>query len=78
MRSIGCGILAVIVGVPGLAFLAGITFGAILIPVAGLLILAPFVLVYSVLWVPWLGGRAFPERCPTETAAGDCPGSKAR
>ena len=69
MRSIGCGILAAIVGVPGLVFLAGITFGVILVPVVGVLMLAPFVAVYSILWAPWLGGSAFPRQTQTEHVA---------
>jgi hypothetical protein len=66
MRSLGFGILAVIVGVPGLVFLAGITYGAILVPVAGFLLLAPFVVAYSALWGPRLGGSALPRPDQTD------------
>jgi hypothetical protein len=69
MRYLGWGILTVIVGVPGLLFVVGMTLGAISAPVVGLLFVAPFVAAYSILWAPWLGGRAFPERSPNEAAA---------
>src|SRR4051812_13245733 len=42
--------IAVLIGVPAFAFLAVITWGAILTPLAGLLLLAPFVAVNYLLW----------------------------
>ncbi len=43
-RYIGFGICAVVFGIPALLFLAAITWGAILIPGASLLMLAPLAL----------------------------------
>src|SRR4051794_32742308 len=42
--------IAGLIGVPAIAFLAVITWGAILTPLAGLLLLAPFVAVNYLLW----------------------------
>jgi hypothetical protein len=66
MRFLGFGILAVLVGVPGLLFLAAISYGAILVPVAGFLLLAPFVIAYSALWGSRLGGSALPRQSQTD------------
>lgn len=64
MRFIGCSILAVIVGVPGLLFLIVLTFGAISAPFVGLLLLAPFILANTVLWAPWLLIRRLSDKRP--------------
>jgi hypothetical protein len=42
--------IAALIGVPAFVFLAVITWGAILAPLAGLLLLAPFVAVNYLLW----------------------------
>ncbi len=52
LRSIGFGICALVFGIPGLLFVAGITWGAILVPVAGLILLSPFILAHYFLWSP--------------------------
>ncbi len=42
--------IAALIGVPAFAFLVVITWGAILMPLSGLLLLAPFVAVNYLLW----------------------------
>jgi hypothetical protein len=42
--------IAALIGVPAFAFLVVITWGAILAPITGLLLLAPFVAVNYLLW----------------------------
>ena len=43
-------VIATLIGVPAFAFLVVITWGAILMPLSGLLLLAPFVAVNYLLW----------------------------
>jgi hypothetical protein len=70
MRYLGFGILAVVVGIPGLLFLAAITWGALLIPVVAVVVLAPFVLAYSVLWGPLLRRNLTPGRAEAANTDG--------
>lgn len=49
VRYIGLGICALLFGLPGLVFCTG---GMILVPIAGLLLLVPFLLVHYLLWYP--------------------------
>jgi hypothetical protein len=49
-RWVGISFFAVTFGVPALLFLTLITYGAILIPLVGLAMIAPFILLNYLLW----------------------------
>ncbi len=49
-RYVGLGICAILFGVPALAFLVIITWGVILLPLAGVLVLSPLLAANYLAW----------------------------
>lgn len=67
-------VIAALIGVPAFAFLVVITWGAILTPLAGLLLLSPFVAVNYLLWCRLLAPGKPAGRRPGVDGEVACPG----
>lgn len=57
-RYVGLGVFALVFGIPVLLFLVVITYGAILLPLVGLFLLCPILLVHYLLWGKWQKANA--------------------